>query len=76
MHIIIVGGGGVGYQLALLLEASRQPFTVKLIEKDEKRCEELSKEYRRLLIRLAHSSHGVEHGQQGHADVGEDRFPH
>ncbi len=49
-QVTIFGGGVVGRQLALLLEASRQPFTVKLIEKDEKRCEELSKELKNTLI--------------------------
>jgi len=49
-QVTIFGGGMVGRQLALLLEASRQPFTVKLIEKDQKRCEELSKELRNTLI--------------------------
>jgi trk system potassium uptake protein len=49
-QVTIFGGGMVGRQLALLLEASRQPFTVKLIEKDQKRCEELSKELKHTLI--------------------------
>jgi len=49
-QVTIFGGGMVGRQLALLLEASRQPFTVKLIEKDQKRCEVLSKELRNTLI--------------------------
>jgi trk system potassium uptake protein len=49
-QVTIFGGGMVGRQLALLLEASRQPFNVKLIEKDQKRCEELSKELKNTLI--------------------------
>lgn len=41
-RVAILGGGLIGQQVALLLEESKQPFTVKLIEKDVKRCEELS----------------------------------
>ena len=49
-QITILGGGMVGRQLALLLEKSRQPFTVKLIEQDFKRCEMLSKELSHTLV--------------------------
>lgn len=49
-EVTIFGGGLVGRQLALLLEASRQPFKVKLIEKDLKRCEELSRELKNTLV--------------------------
>lgn len=49
-QVTIFGGGMVGRQLALLLEASRQPFSVKLIEKDGKRCEELSREFKKTLV--------------------------
>ncbi len=49
-QVTILGGGMVGRRLALLLEASRQPFSVKLIDKDEKRCEELSRELKNTLI--------------------------
>ncbi len=40
----------VGKQLARLLEASRQPFAVKIIEKNQKRCEELCKGLKDTLI--------------------------
>ena len=49
-RVAILGGGMVGRQLALQLEASRQPFTVKIIEKDECRCEELSRELDNTLV--------------------------
>ncbi|MDW7738933.1 MAG: Trk system potassium transporter TrkA [Bacillota bacterium] len=49
-QVTILGGGMVGRQLALQLESSRQPFRVKLIEKDAKRCEELSRELKDTLI--------------------------
>ena len=49
-EVTILGGGMVGRQLALQLEASRQPFTVKIIEKDESRCEELSRELNNTLV--------------------------
>ncbi len=49
-QVTILGGGMVGRQLALLLEESRQLFKVKLIEKDRKRCEELSRELKNTLV--------------------------
>jgi len=49
-QVTILGGGMVGRQLALLLESSRQPFRVKLVEQDAKRCEELSKELNNTLV--------------------------
>jgi trk system potassium uptake protein len=49
-QVTILGGGMIGRQLALLLEESRQPFTVKLIEQNYKRCEELSKELDHTLV--------------------------
>jgi trk system potassium uptake protein len=41
-QVIIFGGDAIGQQVALMLEKRKDPFTVKLIEKDEKRCAELS----------------------------------
>ncbi len=49
-QVTILGGGMVGRQLALLLEESRQPFKVKLIEKSNKRCEELCRELKNTLV--------------------------
>ena len=49
-QVTILGGGMIGYQLALLLEESHQPFTVKLIEKDPERCEHLCKQLNRTLV--------------------------
>jgi trk system potassium uptake protein len=49
-QVTILGGGMIGRQLALLLEESRQPFTVKLIEQNYKRCEELSRELDHTLV--------------------------
>lgn len=49
-QVTILGGGAVGRQLALLLEASRQPFTVKIIEKDTRHCEELSRDLSKTLV--------------------------
>ncbi len=49
-QVTILGGGMVGRELALRLEASRQTFRVKLIEQDAKRCEELSRELRNTLV--------------------------
>ncbi len=49
-QVAIFGGGMVGRQLALLLEESRQPFNLKLIEQDSKRCEELSREFKNTLV--------------------------
>ncbi len=49
-QVTILGGGMVGRQLALQLEASRQPFNVKIIEKDDSCCEKLSKELNNTLV--------------------------
>lgn len=49
-QVTILGGGMIGRQLALLLEESRQPFTVKLIEQNSKRCEKLSKELSHTMV--------------------------
>jgi trk system potassium uptake protein len=49
-QVTILGGGAVGKQLALLLEASRQNFSVKLIEKSAERCDLLRKELRKTLV--------------------------
>jgi trk system potassium uptake protein len=49
-QVAIFGGGAIGLQVALMLEGSKQPFSVKLIEKDEKRCEELCVKLKNTLI--------------------------
>lgn len=49
-QVTIMGGGLISLHLARLLEESKQPFDIKLIEKSEERCEELSKELNKTLI--------------------------
>jgi trk system potassium uptake protein len=49
-QVTILGGGMIAYQLARLLEESKQPFSVKLIEKDESRCEGLCMELSKTLV--------------------------
>jgi len=49
-NVTIMGGGLIGHQLALLLEKSKQNFTVKLIEKNEERCEELCQDLNKTLV--------------------------
>ena len=49
-QVTILGGGLISQQLARLLEESKQSFDVKLIEKDEARCEELSRDLNKTLI--------------------------
>ncbi|MFU8794350.1 MAG: Trk system potassium transporter TrkA [Dethiobacteria bacterium] len=49
-QVTILGGGMIAYQLARLLEESRQPFNVKLIEKDESRCEGLCRDLKKTLV--------------------------
>lgn len=49
-QVTILGGGTIGKQLAMLLEASHQPFSVKLIEKSAERCDLLSKELSKTLL--------------------------
>lgn len=49
-QVTIFGGGMIGYQLALLLEESKQHFDVKLIEQNEERCEHLSRHLGRTLV--------------------------
>jgi Trk K+ transport system NAD-binding subunit len=49
-HVVIFGGGALGYQLALLLESSRQHFVVKLIEKSMKVCKKLDLELQKTLV--------------------------
>ena len=49
-RITILGGGMVGFELARFLEESRSPFQVKLVERDEERCELLSRELSHTLI--------------------------
>ena len=50
--VTILGGGMTGYHLASLLEsnAKQRPFTVKLVEKEPTRCEELSCQLSRTMI--------------------------
>lgn len=49
-QVTILGGGMIAYQLARLLEESKQNFNVKLIEKDEHRCEGLCKTLQKTLV--------------------------
>lgn len=49
-QVTILGGGMIGLQLARLLEESKQNFTVKLVEKEEERCQFLSRELSRTLV--------------------------
>ncbi len=49
-QVTILGGGMIAYQLARLLEESKQHFNVKLIEKDEHRCEGLCKTLQKTLV--------------------------
>ncbi len=49
-HVTILGGGIIGFELAKLLEESRSPFQVKLVEKNAARCEQLSRELSHTLI--------------------------
>ena len=49
-NVTILGGGMIGFELAKLLEESRSPFEVKLIEKNASRCEQLSRELSHTLI--------------------------
>ncbi|MBM4235702.1 MAG: Trk system potassium transporter TrkA [Firmicutes bacterium] len=49
-QVTILGGGMIAYQLAKLLEESKQIFNVKLIEKDEHRCEGLCKTLQKTLV--------------------------
>ncbi len=50
--VTILGGGMTGYQLASILEdkTKGRPFTVKLVEKDPARCDELSSCLSRTLV--------------------------
>lgn len=49
-QVTILGGGMIAYPLAKLLEESKQTFDVKLIEKDEHRCEGLCKTLQKTLV--------------------------
>ncbi len=49
-QVTILGGSMIGLQLARYLELSRQPFVVKMIEKDEHRCEELCAKLDKTLV--------------------------
>lgn len=49
-RITILGGGMIGFELARLLEESRSPFQVKLVERDVARCELISRELSHTLI--------------------------
>ncbi|MEL7622018.1 MAG: Trk system potassium transporter TrkA [Clostridiales bacterium] len=47
-RVIILGGGRTGGHLAKILE--KNDYAVRLIEKDYKKCEALSEEFRRVLV--------------------------
>jgi trk system potassium uptake protein len=49
-QVTIFGGGAIGLQTALMLEECKESFSVKLIEKAKKRCEELSVKLKKSLI--------------------------
>lgn len=51
-RVTILGGGRIGSNLAVMLEKERRerPYSVKLIEKDPTRCEELSLSLSRALV--------------------------
>lgn len=49
-QVTILGGGMIGYQLARLLEESRNPFSVKLVEKDKERSDQLGRLLSRTLV--------------------------
>ncbi|MGM0687980.1 MAG: Trk system potassium transporter TrkA [Bacillota bacterium] len=49
-QVTILGGGMIGQQLARLLEESKQPFNVKLIEKNVERCGELCRQLGKTLV--------------------------
>lgn len=49
-QVTILGGGMIGSRLARLLEDSRQSFTVKLIEKNLERCEDLCRDLNKTLV--------------------------
>ena len=49
-RVTILGGGRIGFELARFLEESRSPFQVKLVERDELRCEQISRELSHTLI--------------------------
>ncbi len=48
--VAILGGGKTGYELAKLLEESRSPFEVRLVEKNKARCEQFSRDLSHTLI--------------------------
>ena len=47
-NIMIVGGGNIGYYLAE--ELSKKKYKIKLVEKDERRAEEMAKELPRVTV--------------------------
>lgn len=49
-QVAILGGGMIGLQLARLLEESKRNFSIKLVEKCEERCRQLSSELSRTLV--------------------------
>lgn len=49
-QVTILGGGMIGQQLARFLEESKQPFNVKLIEKNVERCGELCRQLDKTLV--------------------------
>ncbi len=49
-QVTIMGGGMIGFELARFLEGSKQQFDIKLIEKDEERCDFLCRDLKRTLV--------------------------
>jgi trk system potassium uptake protein TrkA len=68
-NILVVGGGNIGFPLARELEARR--FNVKLIEKDPRRCQEISGKLNRTLVLqgLATDQKFLEQENIGHMDM-------
>jgi len=49
-NVTILGGGMIGLRLAQLLEESKHNFSVKLIEKNRDRCEDLCSKLKKTLV--------------------------
>lgn len=49
-HLTILGGGRTGFYLAHLLEEDKTPINIKIIEKDEKRAQDLSENLDHTLV--------------------------
>ncbi len=46
--VLIIGGGNIGYKLAVLFE--RKGYHVKLVDRDETRCEELAEKLNKTIV--------------------------